>query len=371
MNIQNIEYENLAKLNAPFFDAYQSQFKKTMESGWYILGKEVQQFENSFAQYIGTQHAVGLASGLDALVLALMALELPPRSEVIVAANAYVACILSILNAGHIPVLVEPDVLTANIDVHKIEEKITAKTKVIMPVHLYGYPCDMEVISHLAQKYNLHIIEDCAQAHGATYFGKKIGTFSTISAFSFYPTKNLGALGDAGAVLTNDDALASKLKALRNYGSHIKYHNEYRGLNSRLDEVQAGFLNIKLPYLDKINQHKKMLAQVYNQYLAPEYRVLQYQNGSDSVYHIYAIFHPQRDALRVYLKDHGISTEVHYPIPSYRQKALLGLFDVNAYPISDQLHANTLSLPISYFHTIEDIQYVCQILNRFLREGNV
>ncbi|MFI4937131.1 MAG: DegT/DnrJ/EryC1/StrS family aminotransferase, partial [Candidatus Berkiellales bacterium] len=200
-----IEYENLAKANREFFSQYQEQFKQVMQSGRYILGQQVEEFEHHFAEYVGVKHCIGLASGLDALILALVSLNLPPQSEVIIAANAYVACILSVLKAGHIPVLIEPSSLTANIDPARIEEKITAKTKVIMPVHLYGYPCEMTSITALAQKYGLHIIEDCAQAHGATYQNKKVGSFSTISAFSFYPTKNLGALGDAGAALTNDD----------------------------------------------------------------------------------------------------------------------------------------------------------------------
>lgn len=364
--MKTIEYENLSKLNQSFFEEYQQQFSKVMTSGWYILGKEVLQFERDFADYIGTKYCVGLASGLDALILALMALDLPSQSEVIVPANAYIACILSIIKADHIPVLIEPDIQNSNIDVTKIEAKITSKTKAIMPLHLYGYPCDMEVIVGLASKYGLHIIEDCAQAHGATYFGKKVGTFSTISAFSFYPTKNLGALGDGGAVLTDDEALSVKLRALRNYGSHIKYQNEYVGMNSRLDEIQAAFLSIKLSKLEYINNHKKCLAAVYDQKLDERYLKPKHAVGFSGVYHIYNIHHPQRDQLREYLKTHGITTEIHYPIPPYRQKALQGLFNQDAFPISDQLHATTLSLPISYFHTSEDIKYICEVMNAFI-----
>lgn len=363
-----VEYENLGKLNQSFFKAYQDKFQSVMNSGWYILGKEVQTFEQSFAEYIGAKHCIGLASGLDALILALIALDLPPQSEVLVSANAYVACILSILKAGHIPVLVEVHPQTANIDASKIEEKITPKTKAIMPVHLYGYPCDMQEIMAIAKKYDLHIIEDCAQAHGAEYFGKKVGNFSTISAFSFYPTKNLGALGDAGAALTNDDALAQKLRALRNYGSHIKYHNDYIGMNSRLDEVQAGFLNIKLSSLDEINHHKRSLAQIYDTHLDEIYQKPKHQKGYHGVYHIYNVYHPERDKLRDYLKAHGVTTEIHYPIAPYKQNALKALFEQKYFPISDKLHATELSLPISYFHSVDDILYVCNTMNRFIQK---
>jgi dTDP-4-amino-4,6-dideoxygalactose transaminase len=368
--ITSVEYENLAKLNKPFFEAYRSAFDNILTSGWYILGKQVELFEQAFAEFNGSKHCIGVANGYDALILSLKTLELPKGSEVIVAANAYIACVLSILRADLVPVLVEPDPITANIDVTKIAAKITAKTKAIMPVHLYGYPCDMAAIAALANDYKLHIIEDCAQAHGAQYHGKMVGTFSSAAAFSFYPTKNLGALGDAGAILTDDDVLATRLRALRNYGSHIKYHNESIGYNSRLDEVQAGFLTVKLAALNKINDHKRMLAAVYDQYLDEQYQKPKHATGYYGVYHIYNVFCPERDQLRHYLKDHGIGTEVHYPIPPYRQKALQGIFDPELYPISDQLHATTLSLPISYFHTEDDIKYVCEIMNQFLQRNN-
>lgn len=366
-----VEYENLGKLNQPFFAQYQQKFNSIMESGWYILGKEVESFEKAFAEYIGVKHCIGLASGLDALILALKALDLPPQSEVIVCSNAYIACILSIIEADLTPVLVEPNVKSSNIDVNLIEQKITSKTRAIMPVHLYGYPCEMEVICALAKQYNLHIIEDCAQAHGAKYFDKNVGTFSTISAFSFYPTKNLGALGDAGAVLTDNDDLAKKLRALRNYGSHVKYHNDYIGINSRLDEVQAGFLNVKLASLDKINDHKRMLAAVYDDHLDDRYYKPNHQTGFHGVYHIYNIYYEHRDRLRDFLKQYEIITEIHYPIPPYKQKALNGIFNQNEFPISDKMHAMTLSLPISYFHTREDILIVCEIMNQFIHKETI
>jgi dTDP-4-amino-4,6-dideoxygalactose transaminase len=360
-----IPYENLKLVNAPFCDEFKSQFNEVLASGWYILGKQVSQFEQAFAEYHQMKYCIGVASGLDALILSLMALELPPQSEILVAANAYVACVLSIIKAGHSPVLIEPDFQTGNIDVKRIEEKITSKTRAIMPVHSYGTPCEMESLEALAKKHNLSIIEDCAQAHGAKYFGQKVGVFGKMAAFSFYPTKNLGALGDAGAILTNDEMLADKLKAIRNYGSHIKYHNEYLGLNSRLDEVQAAFLNVKLKSLDKINAHKRSLAKIYDKHLDERYRRLQLNAGIESVYHIYPVLYEYRDALKQHLFEHGIGSEIHYPIPPYRQKALLSILGSEAYPLSDQWHDWILSLPISFCHTRDDILEVCDIMNKF------
>lgn len=360
----SIEYENLAKVNQDFVTQFQETLQNVLTRGWYIRGKQCENFETAFAQYIGTQYCIGLANGYDALILALKALQLPEKSEVLVAANAYVACVLSIVRAGLVPILVEPD-NTGNIDVQKIETKITPKTRVIMPVHLYGNPCNMTAINLLAQRYNLHIIEDCAQAHGARWDGKKIGTFSTISAFSFYPTKNLGALGDAGAVLTDDESLAKTLRALGNYGSQVKYHNDIIGYNSRLDEIQAGFLQVKLPFLDKLNAHKRALAAIYDTHLDARFQKLHVAPEAFCVYHIYPILHPHRDDLRSYLAHNGITTEVHYPIPPYRQKALQHYWEGEQYPISDAWHQSILSLPISYAHTPEDIKRVCDTMNAY------
>lgn len=365
MSHVEIPYENLQRLNAPYRAAFEKRFGALLDSGWFILGKEVQQFEQAFAQYHGVSHAIGVASGLDALVLSLKALDLPPDSEVIVSANAYVACILSILTAQCKPVLVEPNALDGNIDVTQIEAKITPQTKAIMPVHLYGNACDMAAITSIAKKYGLHIVEDCAQAHGATFDGKKVGTFGTLSAFSFYPTKNLGALGDAGAVLTQDAALAEKLRALRNYGSKVKYYNDYVGINSRLDEMQAGFLSVKLPTLDKINAHKRELAKIYDQNLDAQFRRLVLDPRAQGVMHIYPIFHEKRDALKDYLKENGIGTEIHYPVPPHHQKALQSLFVGQSFPVSEKWHHTILSLPISAIHTPDDIEQVCRTINAF------
>ena len=258
-----IEYENLGKVNQPFFEEYKKDFADTLEKGWYILGDRVKKFENEFASYIGAKHCIGVASGLDALLLSLKALNPKVDSEIITPSNTYIATILSIVQAGLKPILVEPDIRSYNIDPSRIEEKITNKTKALMIVHLYGRSCDMDPIMELCRKYNLSLIEDCAQSHGAKYKGRISGTFGEFGAFSFYPTKNLGALGDAGAVITNSDEFNSIIRRLRNYGSDIKYYNEIAGYNSRLDEIQAGFLSIKLKKLDEINAHKRKLANIY------------------------------------------------------------------------------------------------------------
>jgi dTDP-4-amino-4,6-dideoxygalactose transaminase len=359
-----IEYENLKKVNEKLFDKYKESFDEFIKSGWYVLGNNVAKFENEFAAFCGTKHCVGVASGLDALILAIDAFEFPKDSEVIVPANTYIATIMAIVRNGFKPILVEPDIHTYNIDPTKIEEKITPKTKAIMVVHLYGKPCDMNSIIALAKKYNLQIIEDVAQAHGAMYKGKKVGTFG-IGCFSFYPTKNLGALGDAGAVTTNSDELAKKFKSLRNYGSAVKYYNNDLGYNSRLDEIQAGFLSIKLQILDEITNHKRELARVYLENLSDGFIKPVIHEDYFDVYHIFNIRHPKRDELREYLLTNDIKTEIHYPLAPHKQKAMAGILD-GEYPISEEIHNTTLSLPISYFHTKEDVMKVCEAMNGFI-----
>jgi dTDP-4-amino-4,6-dideoxygalactose transaminase len=265
---------------------------------------------------------------------------------------------------GFKPILVEPDIGTYNIDPGKIEEKITNKTRAIMVVHLYGKCCQMDRILTIAQEYDLRVIEDCAQSHGAKYKNQTSGTFGDLGAHSFYPTKNLGALGDAGAVTTDNDFFTEKLKALRNYGSKVKYVNDYIGYNSRLDEIQAGFLSIKLEALNKINQHKRDLAKLYLTHLKDSFIKPKVDNDYYDVYHIFNIRHPQRDKLREFLLNNGIKTEIHYPIPPHRQKAMRGIIEGD-YPISEEIHATTLSLPISYFHTSDDVLKVIEALNSF------
>ena len=362
--MNNIEYENLAKLNKSFFDSYKQSFERTLTSGWYILGNNVTNFEKQYADYVGSKNCIGLASGLDALSLALRSYEFPVNSEVIVPSNTYIATILSIFQNGLKPILVEPDINTYNINPSRIEEKITSNTRAIMVVHLYGKCCEMDAILEIAKKYNLKVIEDCAQAHGASYKGQIAGSFGDIGAHSFYPTKNLGAIGDAGAVTTNDDLIAEKLKALRNYGSKVKYINEYIGFNSRLDEIQAGFLSIKLDALNEINAHKRRLSNLYLENLKKDFILPSIDKDYFDVYHIFNIRHPKRNQLRTFLLDNGIKSEIHYPIAPHKQKALTGIID-GEYPISEEIHATTLSLPISYSHTESDIVRVIECLNSF------
>jgi dTDP-4-amino-4,6-dideoxygalactose transaminase len=360
-----IEYENLGKANRTFFEEYKKDFANTLESGWYILGDKVKKFENDFASYTGTKYCTGVASGLDALLLSLKALNPEGDSEIITPSNTYIATILSIIQAELKPILVEPDIRSYNIDPARIEEKITSKTRALMIVHLYGRSCDMDPIMKLCRKYNISLIEDCAQSHGAKYKGKKTGTFGELGAFSFYPTKNLGALGDAGAVVTNSDELNTIIRRLRNYGSDIKYFNEIAGYNSRLDEIQAGFLSIKLKKLDEINAHKRRLADIYLKELKDDFIKPLKDDDHFDVYHVFNIRHERRDKLKEFLLEKGIKTDIHYPVPPHKQKAMQGIITENNFPISEEIHNTTLSLPISYFHTEENIYSVIAELNKF------
>jgi dTDP-4-amino-4,6-dideoxygalactose transaminase len=362
-----IAYENLKKVNASFEEEYQLFLKSFLKKGWYILGEQVESFENEFAEYCGAHFCIGVASGLDALYLSLLALDIPKGSEVLVPSNTYIATVLSILQAGLKPVLVEPKLETYNIDPDLIESLITNATKAIIVVHLYGTPCDMSKIMEVANKYQIPVIEDCAQAHGAKVNNQNVGTLGTFGAFSFYPTKNLGALGDAGAIVTNNPEYALKLRALRNYGSHKKYNNKYVGINSRLDELQAGFLRIKLKRLDQITLHKQKLARLYLENIDPGKFVLPtLTEKENSVFHIFPIRHGQRDALKEYLRINEIETEIHYPIPPHKQEAYQHLFESQQFFISEQIHNTILSLPISFSHTEEDVLKVCDVLNKYL-----
>jgi dTDP-4-amino-4,6-dideoxygalactose transaminase len=359
-----IDYENLRKANEPFFDEYRVSFDGLLQSGWFILGNAVKKFEAEFAAFNTNQHCVGVANGLDALILCLRALQFEKGSEVIVPSNTYIATILSILQCDLVPVLVEPDIHTYNIDPSKIEEAVTPKTKAIMVVHLYGKSCEMDVITATAAKHGLSLIEDCAQSHGAKFKGKMTGTFG-FGAFSFYPTKNLGCLGDGGAVTTDDAAFAAAIQMLRNYGSEKKYYNEVVGYNSRLDEVQAGFLSVKLKRLDEITAHKRRLASLYQEGLKNEFiKPIVHEDHFD-VFHIYNVRHPKRDALKEYLLKNDIKSEVHYPVPPHRQKAMSGVLTKDHFPISEEIHATTLSLPISFCHTESDVNRVIEVMNRF------
>lgn len=360
-----IPYENLSRLNHRFELGFKQKLEAFFSKGRYILDQEVTQFESAFAAYCGVPFCVGVASGLDALTLSLMALGYPKGAEIIVPSNTFIATVLAIVNAGCKPVLVEPNSENYLIDETKIEAKITPQTKAILLVHLYGQLVDCSTIQSLATKYNLDVIEDAAQAHGATVEGKKAGSVGKLGAFSFYPTKNLGALGDGGAIVTADEQLYNKLKALRNYGSNKKYYNEYLGLNSRLDELQAAFLNVKLPYLDEMNAHKIGLAGLYDKWLTDKVIKPKYSSKGDYVYHIYPIRTDKRDALKTFLEQHSIYTEIHYPVPPHQQEGYKTIFKGEQYPISEEIHQTVLSLPISYATTEEEVRRVADAINSF------
>ncbi len=360
-----IEYENLNNLNKPLFEEYKTAFNEVLESGWYVLGNKVKEFEKQFANYCNTQHCVGVANGLDALNLSLRAFGFEKGSEVLVPSNTYIATILSIVDNGLQPILVEPNIETYNIDPKLLEQAITSKTKAIMVVHLYGKVCDMDPILAIANKHHLKVIEDCAQSHGAKYNGKLSGSFGDYAAHSFYPTKNLGALGDAGAVTTNSEELANKIKVLRNYGSEVKYYNEVVGVNSRLDELQAALLLVKLKYMEQITLHKRDLASVYLKGLKSDFIKPQVHADYYDVYHIFNIRHAKRDALKEHLLKHEIKTEIHYPVAPIKQKAMKGILDKQQTPIAEEIHNTTLSLPISYFHTKETVQKIVDVMNSF------
>lgn len=360
-----IEYENLGRTNSLFFEEYKREFDDFLKSGWFILGRGVAKFEQQYAHYCGSPFCIGVGSGLDALILAIDALALPKDSEIIVPSNTYIATILAIVKNGLKPVLVEPDISTYNIDPNKIEENISINTRAILVVHLYGKACNMGPIESIAKRFNLIIIEDAAQAQGAKYLNKHVGSFG-IGCHSFYPTKNLGSLGDAGAITASDEVYISKLKMLRNYGSAVKYKNDVLGYNSRLDEVQARFLSIKLKHLDQINAHKRKLARVYLDTLSDEFFKPSEHHDFFDVYHIFNIRHPKRDQIRDFLLTQGIQTEIHYPIPPHRQVAMKEVISGN-YPISDEIHETTLSLPIALFHTENDMLRVAETLNDWLK----
>jgi dTDP-4-amino-4,6-dideoxygalactose transaminase len=359
-----IEYENLNKVNKPYFSEFNKVFNQVLESGWFVLGNNVKEFEKEFAEYNSVNYCTGLASGLDALTISLMLLDLKKRSEILVPSNTYIATILSILNNGHIPVMVEPDLATYNIDPGRIEDAINSKTRALIVVHLYGKPCDMDPIIDICNRHNLFLIEDCAQAHGAEYKGRKVGSFGDLAAFSFYPTKNLGCLGDGGALLTNNPDYFRKARMIRNYGSEIKYYNEYQGVNSRLDEIQAAFLRVKLKHLNTIISTKRDLAKTYINGISGNFITPDIDPDFFDVYHIFNIRHKKRDELKQFLLENGVKTEIHYPVPPHKQKAMKFMKSLKL-PLSEEIHRTTLSLPISTFHTGEDIQQVIRILNNF------
>ncbi len=342
-------------------------FERVFERSWYIEGAEDEAFEKAFAEYCGTEYCVGVGNGLDALMLALKALGIGEGDEVIVPSNTYIATALAVTYVGAAPVFVEPDIRTFDINPSLIEDAITEKTKAIMPVHLYGQACDMDSIMEIAKKHNLRVVEDCAQAHGATYKGKKVGSFGDAAGFSFYPGKNLGALGDAGAAVTNDKELADKIRALGNYGSDYKYHHIYKGNNSRLDEMQAAFLAAKLPHLEKMNVERRRIADMYTEGIKnPKVITPFVMEDCVPVWHIYGVRCTERDALEKFLNEKGIGTNKHYPIPMHLQECYKDLnIPEGSLPIAEEISATELSLPMYYGMTDEQIQYVIDAINEF------
>ena len=365
-----IKFLDLQKINLQHQEEIEAKLLQVFRSGWYLMGNELNLFEKNLSQYIGTKHAIGVANGLDALRLILRGyIEMglmKEGDEILVPSNTYIASILAISDNGLVPVLVEPDIANYNIDVSKIEEKITPKTKGILIVHLYGRVIFSEELQQLAQKYNVKIIEDNAQAIGAEWKGKKTGNLGDASGFSFYPGKNLGALGDAGAITTNDEELAKTIRALANYGSNKKYVNIYQGLNSRLDEIQAAVLDIKLKYIDEENEVRRKVARQYISEISNSNIILPEnpENENEHVWHIFLIRTEKRDELQAYLTENGVQTLIHYPIPPHKQEAYKD-WNSQSFPISEKIHQEVLSLPISPVMEKEEIAKVIELLNKF------
>jgi dTDP-4-amino-4,6-dideoxygalactose transaminase len=368
-----IKFLDLQKINAQYADELKQAAAEVIDSGWYLLGERVKSFETNLAEYIGVKHAIGVANGLDALRLILNAYiqlgVMKEGDEVIVPANTYIASILAITDNRLKPVLVEPDINTYNLDLNLIEEKITERTKAIMVVHLYGRVCWETTLEELARKHNLKIIEDNAQAIGAEWNGVKTGALGDAAGFSFYPGKNLGALGDAGAVTTNDDELADIVRALGNYGSKQKYVNEYQGLNSRLDEIQAAFLDVKLKYLDVENQRRRDIAKFYCENINNCHVILpiddtKNQMDKNHVWHLFVIRHMYRSKLQNYLEVNHIQTLIHYPIPAHKQSAYK-VWNKRTYPITEKIQQEVLSIPISSVIEYAEVERISAVINAF------
>lgn len=364
-----VDFLNLKRINEPYQSEILNAVTKVMQSGWYILGEEVKQFESNFATFCGVKHCIGVANGLDALQLIFKAYQelkiFTEGDEVIVPANTYIASILSISATNLVPILVEPELNTFNIDPNKIEEVITAKTKAILAVHLYGQTAKMQELAKIAQRHDLKLIEDCAQAHGAAHAGKMAGNLGDAAGFSFFPTKNLGALGDAGAITTNDDELANVLRMLRNYGESAKYKNLYKGTNSRLDEIQAAILNVKLKYLNQENQKRQQIAAQYSENINNNKIILPYIDKYNThVFHIFAIRSENRDLLQEYLTERGINTMLHYPTPPHKQPAYKS-WNKRFYPITEKIHREILSLPIDPSLEENEINQILEAIQGF------
>jgi len=363
-----VPFLDLRKLNQEIVRDLDQAYHRVMDSGWYILGQEVEAFEREWANYCGVKNCVGVGNGLDALHLILRAMGIGYGDEVIVPANTYIATWLAVSYTGATPVPVEPDERTYNIDPDRIEEAITHKTRAIIAVHLYGQPADMDSINQIAEKYGIKVVEDAAQSHGARYKGTKVGGLGHAAGWSFYPGKNLGAFGDGGAVTTNDDSLANRVRTLRNYGSHIKYYNEYKGFNSRLDELQAAFLRVKLKKLDQWNERRRQIADLYLENLSdlPGLILPFVPQWAEPVWHLFVIRSSKRNFLQKYLNDYGIGTLIHYPIPPHKQSAYNEM-NCLSYPITEKIHREVLSLPMGPTLTLEDAQVVIEVIRKFCK----
>lgn len=349
-------------------DELDAAYRRVMDSGWYILGEEVSAFEKEFASYCGTKHCVGVANGLEALQLILRSYGIGADDEVIVPANTYIATWLAVSNSGATVVPVEPDPGTYNLDPRRIEAAITKKTKAILPVHLYGQPAEMDLVNDIGRRHGLRVIEDAAQAHGASYRDRRAGSLGDAAGWSFYPTKNLGAYGDAGAVTTDDDEVAGRVRLLRNYGSKSKYYNDEQGINSRLDELQAAFLRVRLKHLDEWNSRRARIAAKYLEGLQKTgLKLPAVCDGADPAWHLFVVRSSRRDDLQSYLKTRGVNTLVHYPVPPHLQAAYKNAHLSAAYPITEAIHREVLSLPMGPHLSEEDAARVVEAVGAHAR----
>ena len=363
-----VPFSTVSRIHEAMRGELDNAYRQVVDNGWFIRGEECRKFERDFADYVGASYCVGVASGLDALSLIMMALGIGEGDEVIVPANTFIATALAVSVAGAKPVFVDPDINDFNIDVEKIEAKITQKTRAIIAVHLQGRPADMDAVNEIAQRYQLKVVEDAAQAHGARYNGHRVGTMSAAAAFSFYPGKNLGALGDGGCVVTNDKELADRVRTLGNYGSDVKYHHIYKGMNSRLDELQSALLRVKLKYLDGWNQERKGIADRYFQGIQNPQIILPPKGSKkfDHIYHVFAIRCQKRDELEKMLTESGIETVKHYPIPIPFQQAYAECHAVKGeYPCAEEISDTVLSIPMFCGMTGEEVEFVIDRINSF------
>ena len=368
MNNMAVPFVSLKPMHDEIRTELDKAYSLVMDESYYIQGQQCQLFEQEYASYCNAKHCIGVATGLDAIYMILRAMDIGSGDEVIVPSNTFIATALAVSYVGATPVFVEPTIETYNIDVSKIEECITARTKAIIAVHLQGRPADMDAICRIASSHGLRVIEDAAQAHGARYKGKRVGSLSDAAAFSFYPGKNLGALGDGGCVVTNNDEIASKVRALGNYGSDYKYHHIYKGTNSRLDEIQAAFLRVKLPYLDKWNNCRRKIAEKYFESITNPLIKLPIASSLDyeHIYHVFVIRCDRRDELETFLKNKGVDTVKHYPIPMHLQKAYSDLgYSEGDFPVAEEISKTVLSLPMYYGMTDIEVEHVIKSINEF------